>query len=105
MRFATILPFICASIGLVHAVDDRLLFAIPSGETMDDFTTAFQTACQTWAPAAEAGLTFEEALVEPGDFRGANPTTEAKLVCSWTNGTTFPTFTTDVAESLGATLL
>ncbi|KAJ7698639.1 hypothetical protein B0H17DRAFT_324842 [Mycena rosella] len=103
MRFATILPFLCAGLGLVRASDDRLLYAIPAGETMAAFTTEFQTACQTWPSAVAAGLTFGEALVEPGNFSGANETTEAKLLCYWTDGTTFPEFTADVAASLGAT--
>ncbi|KAF7348535.1 Glycoside hydrolase family 81 protein [Mycena venus] len=105
MRFAksTLFSFICAGLGLVHATDDRLLFAIPAGDTIATFTTAFQTTCRNWSPAVEAGLKFEEALVEPGDFSGENATTEAKILCYFTDGTTFPEFTSDVAESLGAT--
>ncbi|KAJ6572048.1 hypothetical protein B0H19DRAFT_1372950 [Mycena capillaripes] len=103
MRFATILPFICAGLGLVRATDDRLLYAIPAGDTIDTFTVAFQTTCKNWPPAVDAGLKFEEGLVEPGDFSGKNAATEAKILCYFTDGTTFPEFTTEVASSLGAT--
>ncbi|KAJ7484435.1 hypothetical protein FB451DRAFT_84850 [Mycena latifolia] len=103
MRFAVLLPFLCAGLGLVHAVDDRLLYTIPAGDTIDTFTSDFDDACTTWAPAVYAGLTFVDFLVEPGDFSGKNADTEARIVCAWTDGTTITTFTTDVAASLGAT--
>ncbi|KAJ7698647.1 hypothetical protein B0H17DRAFT_1196747 [Mycena rosella] len=102
MRFAVLLPFLCAGLGLVRARDDRLLYTIPAGDSIDTFTSDFDDACATWAPAVNAGLTFVESLVEPGDFSGKNPDTEARIVCSFTNGT-ITTFTTDVAASLGAT--
>ncbi|KAJ7479741.1 hypothetical protein FB451DRAFT_1239727 [Mycena latifolia] len=108
MRFAALLPFICAGLGgLVQARDDRLLYAIPAGDTMDVFTSDFDAACGSWAPAIDAGLTAFEALVEPGDFSGKNADTEAKIFCSWSNGPgiNITLFTTDVAASLGATLL
>ncbi|KAJ7098301.1 hypothetical protein C8R44DRAFT_988831 [Mycena epipterygia] len=103
MRFATVLPFVFSGLGLVRAIDDRLLYTIPSRDTIAIFTTAFQSTCESW-PAA-AGLKFEEALVEPGDFSGANDTTEAKLLCYFADAATgtFPEFTADVAASLGAT--
>ncbi|KAJ7779884.1 hypothetical protein B0H16DRAFT_1683157 [Mycena metata] len=105
MQLTLVLPVLCAAFGLVRAFDERLLFTIPTGETMDVFTAEFQAACPTWPPAIAAGLTFGSTLVEPGDFGGKNPDTEVKLVCGWSDGTRVPvTFTTDVAESLGATL-
>ncbi|KAJ7723374.1 hypothetical protein B0H16DRAFT_1895815 [Mycena metata] len=100
--FTTSLLF--AAVGLVSAADDRLLFTIPSGESIDAFTADFQTACSTWGPAVAAGLTFVSDLVEPGDFSGKNADTEARLVCAWEDSTgKITTFTTDVATSLGAT--
>jgi hypothetical protein len=60
---------------------------------------SFTDACTNWAPAVDAGLTFVEALVEPGDFQGKHAdsayyfclysrvkltnhnSAEAKLVC------------------------
>ncbi|KAJ7512868.1 hypothetical protein B0H11DRAFT_1898133 [Mycena galericulata] len=103
MRFAALIPFLCAGLGLVRAADDRLLYTIPAGDTIDTFTSDFDTTCSTWPPAIAAGLTFVESLVEPGDFSGKNADTEARIVCAWTDGTTITTFTTDVAASLGAT--
>ncbi|KAJ7894244.1 hypothetical protein B0H14DRAFT_3125649 [Mycena olivaceomarginata] len=103
MQFALSAAFLLAAVGLVHAVDDRLLYTIPAGDTMQTFTSDFTDACSTWPPAVNAGMTFVEALVEPGDFSGKNADTEAKIICGWTDGTTFPTFTEDVAASLGAT--
>ncbi|KAJ7894817.1 hypothetical protein B0H13DRAFT_2035741 [Mycena leptocephala] len=70
---------------------------------MGTFINEFDEACSTWAPAIAAGLTWVQSLVEPGDFSGKNPDTEAKIVCAWTDGTTITTFTQDVAASLGAT--
>ncbi|KAJ6616450.1 hypothetical protein B0H10DRAFT_2391792 [Mycena sp. CBHHK59/15] len=69
MKFTTFIPFICAGLGLVRAVDDRLLYTIPAGDTMDEFTAA---TCGSWQPAIDEGLTFVESLVEPGDFSGHN---------------------------------
>ncbi|KAJ7885178.1 hypothetical protein B0H14DRAFT_1367669 [Mycena olivaceomarginata] len=104
MQFTAIFAsVVLAAVGLVQAVDDRLLFTIPAGDSIDTFTADFTDACTNWAPAVDAGLTFVEALVEPGDFSGKHADT--RLVCSFTDGTTFPTFTTDVATSLGATPL
>ncbi|KAJ6557571.1 hypothetical protein B0H19DRAFT_1148121 [Mycena capillaripes] len=101
----TLVPFLFAALGLVRAIDNRLLYAIPAGDSIDTFTSDFDAACASWAPAAAAGLTFAEALVEPGDFSGKNADTEAKIFCTWTDGTTSTTFTKDVAASLGATEL
>ncbi|KAJ7673574.1 hypothetical protein B0H17DRAFT_1334993 [Mycena rosella] len=103
MRVAVLLPFLCTGVGLVHAIDARLLYKIPAGDNMDTFTTDFDNACATWPPAVAAGFTFGSFLVEPGDFRGKNADTEAKIVCAWTNGQNLELFTTDVASSLGAT--
>ncbi|KAJ7098308.1 hypothetical protein C8R44DRAFT_811311 [Mycena epipterygia] len=103
MRFAVLLPFLCAGLGLVHAADDRLLYTIPAADSIDTFTSDFTAACSSWQPAVAAGLTFVDSLVEPGDFQGKHADTEARIVCAWTNGTTITTFTTDVAASLGAT--
>ncbi|KAJ7150993.1 hypothetical protein C8R43DRAFT_1005855 [Mycena crocata] len=103
MRFAAIAPFLFAAIGLVRARDDRLLYTIPVGDTIATFTSDFQAACNTWPAAVNAGLNFVSDLVQPGDFQGKNADTEAKIVCSWADGTTITTFTTDVAASLGAT--
>ncbi|KAJ7182946.1 hypothetical protein C8R43DRAFT_1101177 [Mycena crocata] len=105
MHFAVLAPFLCAAFGLVRAVDDRLLYQIPAGETIDTFTSDFETTCTSWAPAIDAGLTFSNFLVQPGDFQGKNADTEAKIVCAWTDGTTITTFTEDVAAELGATQL
>jgi hypothetical protein len=89
MRFTILAPFLLASLGLVRARDDRLLYTIPAGDSMDTFTaeyaqsyistamtkphvSSFETACSTWPPAIAAGLTFLDFLVEPGDFSGKN---------------------------------
>ncbi|KAJ7154741.1 hypothetical protein C8R46DRAFT_442991 [Mycena filopes] len=93
--FASSLLF--AAVGLVSAADDRLLFTIPAGDSIDTFTTDFESACSTWQPAIDDGLTFLDYLVEAGDFQGKNADTEARLVCAWTNGSAITTFTTDVA--------
>ncbi|KAF7351960.1 Glycoside hydrolase family 81 protein [Mycena venus] len=103
MRFAVFASALFAAVGLVQAVDHRLLYIIPAGDTIDKFTADFTNACTNWQPALEQGLTFVEALVEPGDFSGKNADTEAKIICGFTDGTNFPVFTTDVAASLGAT--
>ncbi|KAJ7634963.1 hypothetical protein FB45DRAFT_1002412 [Roridomyces roridus] len=103
MQFTTLLSIALASFGLVRAADNRLLFTIPAGTTVDAFTSSFEAACDSWAPAVAAGLTLQTDLVEAGDFSGQNADTEVRLVCSWTDGTTATLFTTDVAESLGAT--
>ncbi|KAJ7789601.1 hypothetical protein B0H14DRAFT_3484024 [Mycena olivaceomarginata] len=104
MQFTAIFASVVfAAVGLIQAADNRLLFTIPAGDSVDTFTADFTDACTAWAPAVDAGFTFVEALVEPGDFSAKNADTEARLICSFTDGTTFPTFTTDVATSMGAT--
>ncbi|KAJ6452501.1 hypothetical protein C8R45DRAFT_1223533 [Mycena sanguinolenta] len=106
MHFTTAFTTVLfAAVGLVRAVDNRLLYEIPAGDDMATFTADWTAACSTWAPAAAQGLTFNEAFINPGDFQGKNADTEALIFCSWTDGTTFTTFTTDVAASLGATEL
>ncbi|KAJ7042946.1 hypothetical protein C8F04DRAFT_1251757 [Mycena alexandri] len=81
-----------APVGLVSAADDRLLFAIPSGDSIDTFTSKHQ-------PAIDADLTLVDIVVEAGDFSGNNADTEARLVCAWTDGTTVTTLT-NVATSM-----
>ncbi|KAK7046887.1 glycoside hydrolase family 81 protein [Favolaschia claudopus] len=106
MRFATLAAsVIFAAVGVVRAADDRLLYTIPAGDSMDQFTADFQALCSTWHPAIHGNsLTFLQALVEPGDFQGNNADTEAKIVCSWIDPDgKVSTFTKDVAASLGAT--
>ncbi|KAJ7255283.1 hypothetical protein C8J57DRAFT_605480 [Mycena rebaudengoi] len=103
MRFSTILPFVCASIGLVRAEDFRLLFTIPAGDDMATFEADFANACTSWAPAEDAGLTLVSFHTQPGDFSGNNADTQIKISCVWTDGTTKTPFTKDVAASLGAT--
>ncbi|KAJ7723371.1 hypothetical protein B0H16DRAFT_1737221 [Mycena metata] len=96
---------------LVQAMDSRLLYTIPKGESMKGFTDCFEQTCTkgTWKPPPPRGLTFRGFLVEPGDYSGKNADTEAKIVCSWYNasapGPSQPsiTFTAQVAEYLGAT--
>ncbi|KAJ7225130.1 hypothetical protein B0H12DRAFT_1149520 [Mycena haematopus] len=92
-----------AAIGLVRATDDRLLYEIPAGDTIAEFTVDWTTTCSTWPPAIAEGLTFSEAYINAGDYQGKNKDTEALIFCAWTDGTTYPTFTTEVAASLGAT--
>ncbi|KAJ7909381.1 hypothetical protein B0H13DRAFT_2014416 [Mycena leptocephala] len=101
MRSSVLISLLSAAVGFVHAIDNRLLYTIPAGDDMVEFAVAFGNACASWQPAIAAGLTFGGFIVEPGDFRGNNPDTEAKIVCGWSNGMTF---TKDVAASLGATL-
>ncbi|KAF8205908.1 hypothetical protein K438DRAFT_1931747 [Mycena galopus ATCC 62051] len=106
MRFTTAFASVLfAAVGLVQAVDDRLLYEIPAGDTIATFNADWTSTCSTWPPAVAQGLTFSEAFFQPGDFQGKNAATEALIFCAWTDGTTFPTFTTDVAASLGATEL
>ncbi|KAJ7171467.1 hypothetical protein C8R46DRAFT_1217028 [Mycena filopes] len=104
MQLTLLVPVLCAAFGVVHAADDRLLFTIPAGDTIEQFSADFQSTCAAWPPAVAAGLTFLDSLVEPGDFQGKNADTEAKIVCAWTDSTgAITTFTTEVATSLGAT--
>ncbi|KAF8172953.1 hypothetical protein K438DRAFT_1772384 [Mycena galopus ATCC 62051] len=105
MRFVAFASVLFAAVGIVHAVDDRLLYEIPAGDTMATFTADWTSTCSTWPPAVAQGLTFSEAFLEPGDYSGQHADTEALIFCAWTNGATFPTFTTEVAASLGATEL
>ncbi|KAF7340527.1 hypothetical protein MSAN_02124200 [Mycena sanguinolenta] len=105
MQFAVLASTVFAAIGLVKAIDYRLLYAIPAGDTMAQFTTDFQNTCSTWAPAEGAGLTFRFAFIRPGDYRGENTDTEALIYCTWEDGATVTAFTEDVAESLEATWL
>ncbi|KAF7351935.1 Glycoside hydrolase family 81 protein [Mycena venus] len=81
MRSTALASALFAAVGLVHAVDNRLLYIIPAGDTIDTFTADFTDACTNWQPALNQGLTFVEALVEPGDFSGKNSDTEARIVC------------------------
>ncbi|KAJ7512870.1 hypothetical protein B0H11DRAFT_1947750 [Mycena galericulata] len=99
---AILLPFLISALGVVRAEDYRLLYEIPHGESMATFNTTFEFVCAIWPPAKFSGLKFQGALVEPGDYSGKNATTEAKIFCTWTNGTTVTPYTTEVAAFLGA---
>ncbi|KAF7343296.1 Glycoside hydrolase family 81 protein [Mycena venus] len=106
MLFTVLASVLFANLGLVRAVDDRLPYWIPAGDTIATFTADFDNACATWPPAIAAGnLTFLFSLVEPGNFQGKNADTEALIACEWTDGvSTIPTtFTTEIAAYLGAT--
>ncbi|KAJ7067499.1 hypothetical protein C8F01DRAFT_1079586 [Mycena amicta] len=106
MRFNLAL-IVASVVGAAQAFDFRELYTLPSGLDMVSFTVEFGNACATWAPALSAGLTFEGFNVEPGDFRGLNPDTEAKIDCVFTVGGDVhqpQPFTDGVATSLGATL-
>jgi hypothetical protein len=41
MQFTLSAAFLLAAVGLVHAVDDRLLYTIPAGDTMQTFTSEY----------------------------------------------------------------
>ncbi|KAK7059689.1 glycoside hydrolase family 81 protein [Favolaschia claudopus] len=106
MRFTALASSVLfAVVGLVSAVDNRLLYQFPAGDTLETFSADFEAACSTWQPAIDQGLTYARTLIEPGDWQGKNADTQAKIICSWTDGTNFPPFTVDVAASLGATPL
>ncbi|KAJ7154744.1 hypothetical protein C8R46DRAFT_1227562 [Mycena filopes] len=96
--------------GGVQAIDNRLLYTIPKGETMTQFTKCFEKTCTNgaWKPPPPKGLTFRGFIVEPGDYSGKNADKEAKIVCSWYNASSTAnpnpsiTFTTEVADYLDA---
>ncbi|KAJ6616457.1 hypothetical protein B0H10DRAFT_2219470 [Mycena sp. CBHHK59/15] len=96
-----------SSLVAVYAVDNRLLYTIPAGDTIDAFRSQFEKTCSTWRPAKRAGLKFRGVLFEPGDYSGKHTDMEARIVCSWYNTSTpnapSVTYTRAVAEHLGAT--
>ncbi|KAJ7878426.1 hypothetical protein B0H13DRAFT_2346559 [Mycena leptocephala] len=112
MQLTILLPIV-AALGLVQAlptVDDRLLVQIPSVDGMSAFTDAWADVCTLWPPFngisfPNPGMSLVSSSVEPGDFSGQNAETEAKVVCSWKNGTTLIVITPDVVDFIGATLL
>ncbi|KAK7043257.1 hypothetical protein VNI00_008611 [Paramarasmius palmivorus] len=107
MHFLVPLVYLAGIFGIVQAVDNRLLFQVPDGETVAAFGEQFTNSCETWSPAIDEGLTLQTIYVQPGDFRGENADTQVRLICSYhddDSGETV-TFTEDVAESLGATQL
>ncbi|KAJ7484439.1 hypothetical protein FB451DRAFT_1232529 [Mycena latifolia] len=94
----------------VEAVDNRLLYTIPKKDIMDVFRNLFEQTCTngTWKPPPPKGLSFEGFIFQPGDYSGKNAATECRIVCSWHNASApnplqAITFTTQVAEYLGAT--
>nr|GAT56858.1 predicted protein [Mycena chlorophos] len=106
MRFNLAALIVASAVGIAQAYDFRLLYALPSGDDMVEFTVDFGNACAHWAPALAANLTFEDFNVLPGDYHGNNTETEAKIYCVWNQGGNVhePTaYTKDVAASLGAT--
>ncbi|KAJ6600603.1 hypothetical protein DFH09DRAFT_1070390 [Mycena vulgaris] len=113
MQFMILLPILCAALGLVQAsptVDDRLLVQIPSVDGIDAFTDAWTDVCTLWPPfnaegLPKPGLSLVSSLVKRGDFSGNNADTEARVVCTWANGTTPVVITPDVANFIGATRL
>ncbi|KAJ6588196.1 hypothetical protein B0H19DRAFT_200332 [Mycena capillaripes] len=114
MQFTILLPILCAALGqLVQAApttDDRLLVQIPSVDGINAFTDAWIDVCTLFPDfntdgRPKPGLSLVSSLVEPGDFSGNNADTEAKVVCTWANGTTLLPITTEVVNFIGATIL
>ncbi|KAF7346700.1 hypothetical protein MSAN_01807800 [Mycena sanguinolenta] len=105
MQFAVLASTVFAAVGLVRAIDFRLLYTIPAFDTIAEFQNDFQNTCSTWLPAEAAGLTFDEAFFRAGDFSGENTDTEALIFCTWSDGASPIAFTEDVAGVLGAKLV
>ncbi|KAK1219943.1 hypothetical protein PQX77_017308 [Marasmius sp. AFHP31] len=104
MKFtSTLITLTIASLTtLALAVDNRLLFQVPAGDTTETFQPKFVETCQNWPEAS--GLTLQTVTYQVGDWQGKNNETQVKLICSYhDNVPTTITFTKQVAESLGAT--
>ncbi|KAF7366005.1 hypothetical protein MVEN_00476400 [Mycena venus] len=100
MRFTAALSLLLASAGLVRAIDNFLLYNLPTGVTIDQFTDAFDDTCTIWPAAIAQDLTFFVAQVEPPLNGDPNA---VRITCTWLDGTNFVQFADVVAQSLGAT--
>jgi len=93
--------FLFAIFRAISAIDNRLLYNNPSGVSTTEFQAEWYEACPAYQPA---GYTYEGDLFEAGDFSGKNADSEARVYCTYTSADgTLTTFTTEVAEQLGAT--
>ncbi|KAJ7784970.1 hypothetical protein DFH07DRAFT_763587 [Mycena maculata] len=80
------LSLLFASVGLVRAIDNFLLYDLPPEVTVDQFTDAFDDLCTIWPAAIAQDLTFFDAQVEP-PVDGSDPNVIVKslnpvLVCA-----------------------
>ncbi|KAJ7930453.1 hypothetical protein B0H13DRAFT_1858863 [Mycena leptocephala] len=78
-----------------RAIDNFLLYNLPPGVTVDQFTDAFNNTCTIWPAAIADDLTFFAAQV-------ALPVNN-NFPMTWLNGTDFVQFADIVAQTLGAT--
>ncbi|KAJ8076204.1 hypothetical protein PM082_000622 [Marasmius tenuissimus] len=102
MKFTSILLTVSSLTGLALAVDNRLLFQVPAGDTTATFEPKFVETCQNWPEASS--LTLQTVYYQPGNWQGKNTETQVRLICSYHDDVpTTITFTKQVAESLGAT--
>ncbi|KAJ7930450.1 hypothetical protein B0H13DRAFT_1858860 [Mycena leptocephala] len=63
MRITAAFSLLFASAGLVRAIDNFLLYNLPPGVTVDQFTDVFNNTCTIWPAAIADDLTFFAAQV------------------------------------------
>ncbi|KAK0526004.1 hypothetical protein OC834_004960 [Tilletia horrida] len=100
MRYALAAATILGLASAAVANDDRVLVQYKS------FCDRWNSACQAYTPQ-DPSLVFAYTLCEPGDYKGQNATSEAKVYCSFThkgqpNGP-FTLVTKHIETQVGAT--
>ncbi|KDN50419.1 hypothetical protein K437DRAFT_255137 [Tilletiaria anomala UBC 951] len=88
---------------LTKRVDNRQLVSFQGGDGAA-FCKAWKCACVNYEPTNTA-LYFQATYCQPGDFSGKNTNTEARVYCTFTDGTTQTQVVKHIAAETGATLV
>ncbi|WVQ72193.1 hypothetical protein IAR50_001739 [Cryptococcus sp. DSM 104548] len=100
-KSATVLASLALLLSPALAADYRLLVNKPDCQSIDQFRFNFETLCPVFD--SSSNNTYQGVLFEAGDYSGDNKDTQARVFCTYTNGTdgSVYTVTTDLTTSLG----
>ncbi|KAJ7649378.1 hypothetical protein DFH06DRAFT_1472129 [Mycena polygramma] len=104
MRFTAPLALLVTSTGLVHALDNFLLYNLPPQVNLTQFAPAFTSVCAIWPVAIQSNQTFFGALAEP-PIHNVDPVNSVRITCTYHDATTEYQYAADIASVLGATPL
>ncbi|KAJ6511558.1 hypothetical protein C8R47DRAFT_1191204 [Mycena vitilis] len=102
MRFTAPFALLVTSAGLVHAIDNFLLYNLPPQVNLTQFAPAFIGVCDIWPVAIKTNQTLFGAFAEP-PLHNVDPDNTVRITCTYHDGTTEYQYAEDIANVLGAT--
>ncbi|KAJ6505908.1 hypothetical protein C8R47DRAFT_1209847 [Mycena vitilis] len=101
MRFTASLALLITSVGLVHALDNFLLYTLPPQVNLTQFAPAFTSVCAIWPVAIQKNQTLLGALAEP-PIPNVDPLDSVRITCTYHDATLLYQYAADIASVLGA---